>query len=38
MKLDPLPQLLRMFFTDWMVQQRNASVHTIKSYRDTWLR
>lgn len=36
MKLDPLPQLLRMFFTDWMVQQRNASQHTIKSYRDTW--
>lgn len=36
MKSDPLPQLLRMFFTDWMVQQRNASVHTIKSYRDTW--
>jgi site-specific recombinase XerD len=36
MKSDPLPQLLRMFFTDWMVQQRNASVHTVKSYRDTW--
>lgn len=36
MKLDPLPQLLRMFFTDWMIQQRNASVHTVKSYRDTW--
>lgn len=36
MKLDPLPQLLRMFFTDWMVQQRNASQHTVKSYRDTW--
>lgn len=36
MKSDPLPQLLHMFFTDWMVQQRNASVHTIKSYRDTW--
>lgn len=36
MKLDPLPKLLRMFFTDWMVQQRNASQHTVKSYRDTW--
>ncbi len=36
MKSDPLPQLLRMFFTDWMVQQRNASMHTVKSYRDTW--
>ncbi len=36
MKTDPLPELLRLFFTDWMVQQRNASVHTVKSYRDTW--
>jgi site-specific recombinase XerD len=36
MKPDPLPQLLRMFFTDWMAQQRNASLHTIKSYRDSW--
>lgn len=36
MKTDPLPELLRMFFTEWMVQQRNASVHTVKSYRDAW--
>ena len=36
MKPDLLPHLLRMFFTDWMVQQRNASQHTVKSYRDTW--
>ena len=36
MKSNPLPRLLRMFFTDWMVQQRNASVNTVKSYRDTW--
>jgi site-specific recombinase XerD len=37
MKLtDPFPRLLHAFFYDWMVQQRNASVHTIRSYRDTW--
>ena len=33
---DPLPSLLRVFFYEWMVQQRNASVHTVRSYRDTW--
>lgn len=33
---DPLPNLLRAFFYEWMVQQRNASVHTVRSYRDTW--
>lgn len=33
---DPFPRLLRAFFYDWMVQQRNASVHTVRSYRDTW--
>ena len=33
---DPFPRLLHAFFYDWMVQQRNASVHTIRSYRDTW--
>jgi site-specific recombinase XerD len=32
----PFPVLLRAFFYDWMVQQRNASVHTVRSYRDTW--
>jgi len=36
MKTDPLSELLRMFFTDWMIQQRNASTNTVKSYRDTW--
>jgi site-specific recombinase XerD len=33
---DPFPELLRAFFCDWMVEQRNASAHTIRSYRDTW--
>ena len=33
---DPFPALLRAFFYEWMVQQRNASVHTVRSYRDTW--
>jgi site-specific recombinase XerD len=34
--IDPFPGLLRAFFYEWMVEQRNASVHTIRSYRDTW--
>ena len=33
---DPFPRLLHVFFHEWMVQQRNASVHTVRSYRDTW--
>jgi len=33
---DPFPKLLHDFFHEWMVQQRNASVHTVRSYRDTW--
>jgi site-specific recombinase XerD len=33
---DPFPGLLQAFFYEWMVQQRNASTHTIRSYRDTW--
>ena len=37
MKLaDPFPRLLHAFYYEWMVQQRNASVHTVRSYRDTW--
>ena len=35
-KPDPLPALLRAFFYEWLVQQRNASGHTVRSYRDTW--
>lgn len=33
---DPFPGLLHAFFYEWMVQQRNASAHTVHSYRDTW--
>lgn len=36
MMSDLLPRLLQMFFTEWMVQQQNASMHTVRSYRDTW--
>ena len=31
-----LPNLIHSFFHDWMAGQRNASRHTILSYRDTW--
>ncbi|MCK1432726.1 MULTISPECIES: tyrosine-type recombinase/integrase [unclassified Bradyrhizobium] len=34
--VDPFPRLLHAFFYEWMVQQRNASAHTVRSYRDTW--
>ena len=33
---DLFPGLLHAFFYEWMVQQRNASAHTVRSYRDTW--
>lgn len=36
MPTDSFPRLLHVFFYEWMVQQRNASVHTVRSYRDTW--
>lgn len=32
----PLPALLESFFTDRLMQQRQASEHTIASYRDTF--
>ena len=32
----PFPQLLHAFFHYWLVEQRNASHHTVLSYRDTW--
>jgi site-specific recombinase XerD len=31
-----LPLLLRAFFHEWLVEQRNTSRHTVMSYRDTW--
>jgi site-specific recombinase XerD len=34
--IDTFPKLLHAFFYEWMVQQRNASAHTVRSYRDTW--
>jgi len=30
------PQLLHSFFHQWLVEQRNASHHTVVPYRDTW--
>lgn len=35
-KIDLFPVLLRTFFHEWLAEQRNASVHTVRSYRDTW--
>ncbi|RWR26217.1 integrase [Sinirhodobacter populi] len=35
-KGNPFPALLRAFFQEWLAEQRGASVHTIRSYRDTW--
>ncbi|HEX2662494.1 MAG TPA: tyrosine-type recombinase/integrase [Candidatus Acidoferrum sp.] len=32
----PFPKLLHAFFHYWLVEQRNASRHTVISYRDTW--
>lgn len=36
MKPTPFPQLLHVFFHDWLIQQRNVSHHTVLSYRDSW--
>jgi site-specific recombinase XerD len=33
---DALPALLHGFFHHWLVEQRNASRHTILAYRDAW--
>lgn len=33
---NPFPALLRAFFQEWLAEQRSASIHTIRSYRDTW--
>jgi site-specific recombinase XerD len=35
-KLPSLHILLHTFFHSWLVEQRNASQHTVISYRDTW--
>ena len=34
--VDPFPGLLHAFFYERLVEQRNVSPHTVKSYRDTW--
>jgi site-specific recombinase XerD len=34
--VDPFPGLLRAFFYERLVEQRNVSAHTVRSYRDTW--
>lgn len=36
MKTDAFPSLLQAFFTDRLMRQRQASPHTIASYRDTF--
>jgi site-specific recombinase XerD len=36
MNPSPFPQLLHVFFHDWLVQQRNVSHRTVLSYRDSW--
>ena len=35
-KANLFPDLMRAFFYEWLVEQRNASIHTVRSYRDTW--
>ncbi|WP_010103650.1 tyrosine-type recombinase/integrase [Verminephrobacter aporrectodeae] len=34
--VNPFPGLLHAFFYERLVEQRNVSPHTLKSYRDTW--
>lgn len=33
---DPFPGLIHAFFYERLVQQRNVSTHTVRSYRDAW--
>lgn len=35
-KNNQFPWLMRSFFYEWLVEQRNASIHTVRSYRDAW--
>lgn len=35
-KANAFPELMRAFFYEWLVEQRNASINTVRSYRDTW--
>ena len=34
--VDLFPGLLRAFYYERLVEQRNVSAHTVRSYRDTW--
>ena len=34
--VDPFPGLLHAFFYERLVEQRNVSAHTVRSYRDAW--
>jgi site-specific recombinase XerD len=34
--VNALPSHLHAFFYEWLVQQRNVSAHTVRSYRDAW--
>lgn len=35
-KNNQFPWLMRAFFYEWLVEQRNASINTVRSYRDAW--
>lgn len=35
-KNNQFPWLMRAFFYEWLAEQRNASIHTVRSYRDAW--
>lgn len=35
-KNNQFPHLMRAFFYEWLVEQRNASINTVRSYRDAW--
>jgi site-specific recombinase XerD len=35
-KSNQFPWLIRTFFYEWLVEQRNASIYTVRSYRDAW--
>jgi len=30
-RANPFPELMRAFFCEWLVEQRNASIHTVRS-------
>ena len=34
--LPSLPNLLQLFFHDWLIRRRDASSHTVHAYRDAW--